>query len=115
MAYKLIIDKIPDSAFDWAEEPSTIITDDQGNRWFLAPDVSRVLGYTHYKKAIKHHVSPANIRRYGQIRASIVKIVSLTPTRIQDDWRFISEKGLYHFIDTSKRKAYARELKATYF
>lgn len=115
MTYKQVIDRIPDSAFDWAEEPSTILTDDQDNRWFLAPDIARVLGYTKYKKAIVRHVDPKDIKRYSQIRASIVKVVSMTPTRIQDDWRFISERGLYLFIITSRRKPYALQLKSEYF
>ena len=112
MAYKQIIDRIPDDAFDWADEPITILVDVDDNRWFLVVDVARVLGYSRYEEAIKRHVNPNYIERFGQIKDIIVSRVS---ARVRDDFRFLSEEGLYHFINDSKRKPYARQLKADYF
>ena len=112
MAYKQVIDRIPDEAFIWEGNAPNILTDNLGNRWFLAVDISRALGYSHYEDAVKLHVYPQNMKRFGQIKSIIVSDV---PSRTFDNFRFLSEEGLYHFIYTSKRKPYARQLKSDYF
>lgn len=108
------IDSIPGSVFDWAPgDPAVILRDDRGHRWFLATDIARALGYSKYDKAIrKHAAQPGHIRRYGEIKDIIITdIPSRTP---RDDWRFLSEEGLYHFISVSKRKPKAIALKTKY-
>ena len=113
MSYKKIIDKIPNDEFLWVgDEPSLILDDNKGRRWFLITDIARVLGYSRYEEAIKKHVDPKYIVRFGKIRSIITDEVS---NRVQDNWRFLSEEGLYHFIDTSNRKEKAKELKKKYF
>lgn len=112
MSHKEIIDKIPNAAFNWIDEPAMIYVDKEGNRWFLAVDISRSLGYSRYRDGIKRHVSPDNIKRFGEIRDMLVSSIS---NRVRDDWNFINEEGLYEFIDTSNRKEYAKELKKKYW
>lgn len=111
-SYKQIINKIPNSAFNWGDSPALILLDKNGNRWFLGVDVSRALGYYKIRNAIDKHVSPENIVRFGNIRNKIITKVS---GRVRDDWRFLNEKGVYEYIDTSNRKEYAKKLKAKYF
>lgn len=114
MAYKQIINDIPNDAFLWGQAPSLILKDTDDNRWFLATDIARVLGYSRYNEALALHLNNNNryIKRFGQIKGSIEGYVS---PRVLDDWRFLSEEGLYHFILSSKRKPYAKQLKAEYF
>ena len=112
MAYKQIIDSIPDQVFDYKEEPSIILKDNKGNRWFLAIDIAIALGYDQYRKALKRHVTPSDIVRFGQIRDSIVTDL---PPYIGNHWQFLSEKGLYEFLRSSKLKPRALQIKADYF
>lgn len=52
------------------------------------------------------------MKKYGEIKDTIV---TADPARTpRDDWRFLSEEGLYHFIVVSKRKPKAKALKAKY-
>lgn len=107
------IDSIPNSVFDWApNDPSLILRDNRGHRWFLATDIARTLGYSKYEKAIKAHTELHHIKRFGEIKDTIITVLPKRAPR--DDWRFLSEEGLYHFILTSKRKPKAKVLKAKY-
>lgn len=112
MEYKQIIDSIPDEEFVYGEEPSIILRDRNNHRWFLAIDIALALGYSRYRTALKRHVEPSGIKRFGQIKRGIV---SDLPPYIGDHWQFLSEEGLYQFIRTSKLKPRALELKDKYF
>lgn len=109
-----IIDKIPNRELDWKPgKESLILRDNKGHRWFLAVDMARSLRYSKYDIALKKHVEPHHFVRFGDIKDSIIS--GLPVRKPQDDWRFLSEEGLYHFIMSSKRKQRAKDLKAKYF
>lgn len=109
-----LIERVPSSALNWMDVvPAVIIRDYDGKRWFLATDAARGLGYSKYEDAIKKHTQPHHIKRFGELKDNNATI--LTKVRPRDDWRFLSEEGLYHFIITSKRKPKAKAIKAKYF
>lgn len=112
MEYKQVVDGIPDEVFVYGKKQSVILKDRDSNRWFLAIDIALSLGYSKYKKALKRHVEPSGIKRFGQIKRSIVTDL---PPYIGDHWQFLSEEGLYQFLRSSKLKPRALELKAQYF
>ena len=112
MNYNKIIQSIPNEEFDYGEEPSIILVDSEGKRWFLALDIALALGYSRHREAIKRHVNSENLYRFGSIKN---KIVSALPPYISNHWLFLSEKGLYDFIKSSNIKPKALELKDRYF
>lgn len=109
-----IIDEIHNRELDWKPGlKSLILKDNRGRRWFLATDMARMLRYSKYEAALKKHIKPEHYKRFGEIKDTIITPVPKKPF-VSDDWRFLSEEGLYHFIVSSKRKQKAKDLKAKY-
>ncbi len=68
-----------------------IITDEQGEPWFVAKDVCEALGYTNSRKALADHVDEEDVTKRDTLTKGGVQAVSC-----------INESGLYSLILSSK-------------
>jgi len=76
--------------FDFAGKTVKIITDNEGNPWWVAADVCRCLGLTNPTEAI---------RALDTYEKSTLRLTEGGPER-----NIINEAGLYHLLSKSKKK-----------
>ena len=69
-----------------------VMTDEQGEPWFIAKDVCDALGYTKVSNAITRHVDKEDALKRG----------TLDNRGVQQETLFINESGLYSLIMSSK-------------
>ncbi|WP_199769615.1 BRO-N domain-containing protein [Aeromonas sp. ASNIH2] len=74
-----------------------IITDEQGEPWFVAKDVCEALGYTNSRKALADHVDEEDVTKRDTLTKGGVQAVSC-----------INESGLYSLILGSKLESAKR-------
>lgn len=85
--------------YEFKNSPVHILTDDNGEPWFVGKDVCDVLGYTNASKALQDHVSSEDKLNND----------SLSSLGHRGGW-VINESGLYSLILSSKLPR-AREFK----
>lgn len=69
-----------------------VMTDEQGEPWFVGKDVCDALGYTKVSNAITRHVDEEDALKRG----------TLDNRGVQQETLFINESGLYSLIMSSK-------------
>lgn len=74
-----------------------IITDEQGDPWFVAKDVCEALGYTNNRKALSDHVDEEDVTKRDTLTKGGIQAVSC-----------INESGLYSLILGSKLESAKR-------
>ena len=94
-----------------------VLTDNEGNPWFVANDVASALGYANHSKAIKDNVDPVDCTQL-KFKASNQQFKALNNNKLAILWTgndfsvktLINESGLYSLILRSNL-ASARDFK----